>query len=187
MIIEGLLTTTLADGRPHAAPMGPVVDPDLTHWQLRPFQGSTTCDNLLRSGQAVFHVMDDVLPIVQSALSMPVDLQYRPCEHGGWIIQSSCHWYCLNVQHWDLSQPRSLATAQVLSSGIHRSFWGWNRAKHAILEATILATRLHLTGREAVLAQLQPLENAVTKTAGPRELLAWQLVEQYIHAWQDQR
>ncbi|HAC93021.1 MAG TPA: DUF447 domain-containing protein, partial [Planctomycetaceae bacterium] len=51
----------------------------------------------------------------------------------------------------------------------------------------ILATRLHLTGREAVLAQLQPLENAVTKTAGPRELLAWQLVEQYIHAWQDQR
>jgi hypothetical protein len=184
MILEGLLTTTLADGQPHVAPMGPAVDPELTQWQLRPFQGSTTCDNLLRSGIAVFHVMDDVLPIVQSALSLPVDLHYRRSADGGWVIESCCHWYSLKLQQWDLSQPRAIVSAQVQATGIHRSFWGWNRAKHAILEATILATRLNLTGRDAVVSQLQPLENAVIKTAGPRELLAWQLVEQYIRFWQ---
>jgi uncharacterized protein len=128
-------------------------------------------------------VVDDVLPVVQSALSLPVDLECLRNEHGGWIIASACQWYCLRMQQWDVSQPRAEAAAEVIASGNTRPFWGWNRAKHAVLEATILATRLHLSGPEAIAEQLRYLAVAVEKTAGPRETEAWNVVKQYIQNW----
>jgi hypothetical protein len=164
--------------------MGPVVDPELKHWQLRPFQTSTTFANLRRDGLGVFHVTDDVLLIVQTALSLPLDLPpigIRP--GGGWIIESACHWYCLEIKQWQLTNQRSLATAEVIEQQQMRPFWGWNRAKHAVLEATILATRLHLVGPEQIAEDLARLNQAVEKTAGPREFRAWGLVTGYIRDW----
>jgi uncharacterized protein len=183
MIIEGLMTTEAADGSPHLAPLGPVVDESLEQWLLRPFQSSNTFANLRRTGLGTFHVVDDILPVVQSALSLPVDLEFIRNEYGGWIIASACHWYSLNIQQWDVSQSRAEAAAQVIASGNIRPFWGWNRAKHAVLEATILATRLHLNGPESIAEQLELLEVAVEKTAGPRETEAWNLVKDYIQNW----
>ncbi|MBX3420008.1 MAG: DUF447 family protein [Pirellulaceae bacterium] len=180
MIIEGLLTTTSADGSPHVAPMGPVVNQSLDQWLLRPFQTSTTFANLRRHSSCIFHVMDDVLPIVQAALSLPVDVSFEPAASGGWVIQSACHWYCLETGQWDLSQPRSQVPARVITSKVQRPFWGWNRAKHAVLEATILATRIHLTGHDAVRQELDRLDSAVLKTGGPRETAAWQLLREFV-------
>jgi hypothetical protein len=183
MIIEGLMTTDAIEGGPHLAPLGPVVDESLDHWLLRPFQSSTTFANLRRTGVGTFHVVDDVLPIVQTALSLPVELEFSRNEHGGWIIASACHWYCLNMQDWNISQPRAEVRAQVIARGTIRPFWGWNRAKHAVLEATILATRLHLNGPEEIDEHLKLLGVAVEKTAGPREIEAWNMVRNYIQSW----
>lgn len=183
MIIEGLLTTEAANGGWHLAPLGPVVDQSLGRWLLRPFQSSTTFANLQRTGIGTFHVIDDVLPVVQAALSLPVDLQVSRNEHGGWTITSACQWYCLRMGQWNLSQPRAEVCAEVVGCGLIRPFWGWNRAKHAVLEATILATRLHLSGPSAIAEQLKFLSLAVEKTAGPRETEAWQLVNQFIQSW----
>lgn len=183
MIIEGLLTTTNADGSPHVAPMGPVVDPTLTSWRLRPFNTSSTFANLRRLGTCVFHVVDDVVPLVQSALSLPTELTYQSLSDGGWIIESACHWYCLNALTWDVSQERAEVTMRIQSQGVQRPFWGWNRAKHAILEATILATRLHLTGSEIVREELNRLEPTIQKTAGPREWQAWSLLSEFIDSY----
>lgn len=183
MIIEGLMTTEAADGRPHLAPFGPVVDESLEQWLLRPFQSSTTYANLRRTGMGTFHVVDDVLPLVQSVLSLPVDLRLSRNQHGGWLIESACHWYCLSMQQWDVSQPRAEVHARVVAKGMIRPFWGWNRAKHAVLEATILATRLHLKGPEMIADQLKMLALMVEKTAGPKERQAWHLVHDYIQNW----
>lgn len=180
MIIEGILTTTSADGSPHHAPMGPLVDDCLQEWLLRPFQTSTTFLNLRRHRQCVFHVVDDVLLLVHSALGIPIELSYQRSQVGGWVIDSACHWYCLETVDWELDQPRSQVTARVLEQGALRPFWGWNRAKHAIIEATILATRFHLTGRQTVLEELDRLASTVHKTAGPRELAAWELIRGFM-------
>ncbi len=180
MIIEGLLTTVDAGGSPHVAPMGPLVNPELTSWTLRPFQSSTTYQLLRENATCVFHVVDDVVPIVQAALGQPVSVEYTSHTQGGWIISSSCHWYRLQVTRWDASEQRSRAEAEVTDQGVLRPFWGWNRAKHAILEATILATRLHLADRAAIDEDLSKLEVAITKTAGPREQQAWRLLQDYF-------
>ena len=104
------------------------------------------------------------------------------CEETVWTIPSACHWYHLIVTDWDTSEPRTLAKALLLSQHVQRSFWGWNRAKHAILEATILATRYHLIPRAEVEEDLQRLEQAVFKTAGERELHAWYLLKDFFQA-----
>lgn len=183
MIIEGLLTSIADDGSPHVAPMGPSVDPELQSWTLRPFQSSTTFKNLRRTGTAIFHVVDDVLPVVQSALDFEVQLSYEKTADGNWLIKSACHWFELQLNSWKLDNDRAEVNAVVVRTEIQRPFWGWNRAKHAVLEATILATRLHLTGVEFVRGELFRLDQVVAKTAGPREIEAWQLVLQYVERW----
>jgi uncharacterized protein len=180
MIIEGLLTTTNTDGSPHVAPMGPLVDPALSQWRLRPFQSSTTFQNLRRHNICVFHVIDDVVPLVQSALSISTQLTYHPTPEEGWVIDTACHWYCLRAADWDLSQDRSQVTCEMASNGQLRPFWGWNRAKHAILEVTILATRLNLTGIEPIENEVKRLSVIVEKTAGPRELEAWAILHEFL-------
>ncbi len=180
MIIEGLLSTVRSDGGPHVAPMGPVVDESLENWLLRPFQTSTTFQLLQAKPYCIFHVVDDVLPIVQAALGFQVSVSYTRHDDGGWIIDSACHWYRLEIVVWNTEGLRSEARAKVHSHGFLRPFWGWNRAKHAVLEATILATRLHLADRDSIMEDLARLRPAVDKTAGPRECLAWELVNEYI-------
>jgi len=180
VIIEGLLSTLRPDGGPHVAPMGPVVDEALESWLLRPFQSSTTFQLLRAHPRCIFHVVDDVLPIAQAALGFPVELTYTRHPAGGWIADAACHWLELEVLDWKLDAQRSEGRAVVVSRGFMRPFWGWNRAKHAVLEATILATRLHLADRDAILEDLARLSIVVEKTAGPRERLAWELVSDYI-------
>ncbi len=180
MIIEGLLTTQSESGQPHVAPMGPVVNENRDQWTLRPFQSSTTFRLLQNHPIAVFHVIDDVLPVVQSALGMPVDLEFQRINDQCWRIVDCCQWFALEVTDWDTSDQRTRLQAKVVDQGIVRPFWGWNRAKHAVLEATILATRLHLADRDRIADDLAQLESAVKKTAGQRELLAWSCVMEYI-------
>ena len=61
-----------------------------------------------------------------------------------------------------------------------RDFFGFNRAKHAVLEATILATRLHLLPIEQVRSEFERLRSPVEKTAGPVELEAWRILNDYV-------
>lgn len=187
MIIEGLLTTEDDQGRPHVAPMGPVVDEPLENWLLRPFQTSTTFKLLRKQPLACFHVTDDVLPVVQAALGISVDLEFERHNSGRWIIPSACHWYGLRVTEWDLSNPRSEAKAAVETRGAIRPCWGWNRAKHAVLEATILMTRLHLLKLEDVRDEFARLQTAVEKTSGPREQAAWALLCERLESSSDDR
>ncbi len=216
MIIEGLLTTTTVDGTPHMAPMGPLVDVELKNWTLRPFSSSNTFRHLQSNPHCVFHVIDDVVPLVEAALGLPTSLSFellqrdvngefetfataereksppsldsdasslQSCYAGNvWTIPSACHWYHLIVTDWDTSEPRTLAKALLLSRHVQRPFWGWNRAKHAVMEAAILATRYHLVPHTEIEGDLQRLEQVVHKTAGERELHAWHLLKDFFQA-----
>ena len=61
--------------------------------------------------------------------------------------------------------------------------FGFNRAKHAVLEATILATRLHLVPEVDVRKQLESLASPVEKTAGTQEQAAFLLVTKFVDDW----
>ena len=72
-------------------------------------------------------------------------------------------------------------TAQVVDSGRLRDFFGFNRAKHAVVEAAILATRIGVLPDERILEELERLAVPVKKTAGPEEREAFQFLLQHVH------
>jgi hypothetical protein len=72
----------------------------------------------------------------------------------------------------------------IVHRGERRPFFGFNRARHAVLEAAILATRLHLLSSEEVLSALIPMRSAVEKTGGPSELSAFEMLEEFIRGYE---
>ena len=80
----------------------------------------------------------------------------------------------------DSSPPRSRIETDVVHRGIRREFIGFNRARHAVLEAAIYATRLHLLPRTFIDSELERLQVIVDKTAGPREVEAMALLTDYV-------
>jgi len=185
MILEGLVTTLDAAEALNVAPMGPIVAADMSRLELRPFQSSQTYRNLKRRRCGVFHVTDDVLLMAQAALNRLSALPdtFPAAKVPGRVLTDCCRWYEFEVATLDDSQERTHIVAPVVHTGRVRDFFGFNRAKHAVLEATILATRLHILPVDDVRAALDRLRSPVEKTAGPRELAAWSLVTDYVDAW----
>ena len=181
MILESIVTTVGPWGELNVAPMGPVVDEGLTRFRLRPFQTSTTFRNLQAHPEGVIHVVDDVLLIARGAIGALAEPPTRPAEIvRGRVLQDACRSFEFRVVSCDASQPRSEIAVEIVHTATHRDFWGFNRAKHAVLEAAILATRLHLLPAEEIQAEFRRLEAPVEKTAGPRELEAFALLQEYV-------
>ena len=185
MILEGLVTSQNALGEVNLAPMGPIVDPQMTSLILRPFQTSTTFQNLLQRPSGIFHVVDDVLLIAKAALHrLHTVPDTFPAERvDSRVLKDCCRWYEFEITTCDASSERTRLEATIIHSGRVRDFFGFNRAKHAVLEATILATRLHLIPEPEVRAQLQALASPVEKTAGPQEREAFALVNDVVNDW----
>ncbi len=182
MILEGLVTSIGRTGTLNIAPMGPIVDESMTWLHLRPFQTSQTFRNLSEHPQGVFHVIDDVLLLAKAAIGKLDEIpETFPAETiTGQVLKSACRWYEFEIESLDTTHERTDIHVRVLHVGRLRDHFGFNRAKHAVLEAAILATRLHLLSREEVERQLIALRAPVEKTAGPQELAAFELICNHV-------
>lgn len=151
--------------------MGPSVAPDWSRLLLRPFPSSTTGQNLIRDRQGVFHVTDDVELIAYAALgSLPATPPSHPAPHiDGFVLSDACQAYEIVVQDVDETGERVRIEATVVGVVRQRDFFGFNRAKHAVIEAAILATRFHLLNLDEVRADFDRLAVPVAKTGGPVE------------------
>ncbi len=182
MILEGIVTTLSAASDVNVAPMGAIVDRSMTTLRLRPFQTSETYQNLKAQLAGVFHVVDDVLLLARSAIGRLTEPpEMFPAETiSGVVLKSACRWYEFQICTIDDSQQRANILARVAHAGRIRDFFGFNRAKHAVLEAAILATRIDLLPRDDILNQLATLRIPVEKTGDPREAEAFELIECYV-------
>jgi uncharacterized protein len=189
VILEGIITTMNADNSVNISPMGPRVDASLTTFVLRPYQTSTTYKNIKRTGAAVFHVTDDVELLAHAAVGSPdPPPPLLPCrEVVGQIIASACRWYALRVRSLDDSQERTEIVCDVAGQGTLRDFFGFNRAKHAVVEAAILATRTQFLTVEHVLAEFERLRVPLDKTGGPSEQRAFEFLAAYVAAQYQRR
>jgi hypothetical protein len=183
MILEGIVTTLNADGTANISPMGPRVNEQFEQLLLRPYQTSTTYANLKRTGEGVFHVTDDALLLAQAAIDrLDPPPALIPCSAvSGVVLADACRWYAFRVRSIDDSQPRTDIVADVVDRGRQRDFFGFNRAKHAVVEAAILATRIGLIPRAEIEAELDRLAVPVEKTGGPREHQAFEILRSYVH------
>ena len=183
-IIEGLITTLNKDGTVNISPMGPIVDKNFRRFVLRPYQSSTTYQNLKRGGQAVFHVTDDNRLIAETAIGDPLapPPMVRAKNIEGQILKDTCSWYALRITKLDDAHERTWLEASCIDHGQQRSFIGYNRAQHAVLETAILATRIHILPPENIFDDLSRLELIVTKTASEYEKRAFDFLHHYIES-----
>ena len=69
MILEAIVTTLNMDQSVNVSPMGPRVDSSMKEFTLRPYESSTTCQNLQRTREGVLHVTDDVELLARAAIN----------------------------------------------------------------------------------------------------------------------
>lgn len=183
MILEGIVTTVGDDGALNIAPMGPEVEPSMSMrtFLLRPFRTSTTDRNLKERGEGVLHVTDDVLLLARAAIGNPVDAETRPASVvAGRILVATCRYYEFRVIDRDDRDERTSLRAETVAEGRVRDFFGFNRAKHAVVEASILATRTSLLPLEAIFAEYRKLAPLVEKTGGAAEREAFSLLTRHL-------
>lgn len=181
-LIETVVTTTGSDGLVNCAAMGVRWgEDDLVFW---PFRTTRTLRNLRVRGEAVVHLTDDVLLFVQAALGHPQPAMRAATAITGSVITDANAWREVVVT--DIAPagdglPRFRVRARVVAAGEgERPPLGLCRARHAAVEASILASRLRWLGADRVRAEIDRLQELVDKTAGPRERAAMDYVRRYV-------
>jgi hypothetical protein len=178
VIIESIVTTIGAEGSINCAPMGVEWGDDVI--VLKPFIETATYRNVTAIRSAVVNLTDDVRVFAQAAISNPLYATVPAIVVRGVVLADCCSWRELEVRSIDSTPPRSRIETVVVHRGFRREFIGFNRACHAVLEAAIYATRLHLLEPAFVRSEMARLQVMVDKTAGDREREAMALLTTHI-------
>ena len=185
LIVETVVTTKNAKGEVHIAPLGLIAEGD--NWVLAPFRPSRTLDNLREVPFAVASHTDDVR-VFAGCLTGRKNWPMRPADEiDGAVLESA-------VSHWELAvnrvtqdEVRPRFSCHVVHKASHRPWGGFNRAQAAVLECSVLVSRLKMLPPEKIEAELKYLEIAILKTAGAREAEAWGWLMERIAAWGAER
>ncbi|WP_207478737.1 DUF447 domain-containing protein [Arenibaculum pallidiluteum] len=173
LIRETIVTTRSAAGIVHVAPMGVTVL-DEGVYLLAPFRPSRTLDNLLETRCAVINHTDDVRVFAGCVTGRRRDWPTGAARHvAAPVLAGALSHEEVEVVGIEEDPARPRLTCRLRHVEVHRAATGHNRAQAAVIEAAILATRLHLLPPEKVEREVAYLTIAVEKTAGPLEAEAW--------------
>ena len=177
-ILETVVTTINPDDSVNCAAMG--VEWGERRIVIKPYRGTRTLRNLRATGAAVVNVTDDILLFSQAALGDPRPPTRAAASVDGAVLDAACSWREVRVEQIDGDAARASVSTTVVGAGRGREFLGFNRACHAVLEASILASRARMLEAEFIRAELRRLQVLVDKTGGPREREAMAYVREVV-------
>lgn len=172
MIYETIITSLDAENQPHIAPFGVREENGLV--LIAPFRPSSSLDNLLYHRSAVMNLTDDVR-VFAGALT---GRRHWPVEVAevinGVVLTSALTHRELELVEVKEDETRPELLFKVVHEVQHHPFLGFNRAQAAVIELAVLVSRLHMLPMEKIETEVTYLAIAIEKTAGERELQAWQ-------------
>ncbi len=179
-IRETILVTQDAAGAPHVAPLGLTQDGE--EWIAAPFFPSRTLDNLRTHPFFTASVTDDVR-VFAGSLTGRRDWPVTPAEKiaGHYLTGALAHRE-FEIMRVTEDEQRPKFHARVVHEVAHAPAPGFNRAQAAVIEAAILVSRLNILPPEKIRSEIEYLQIAISKTAGPRELEAWSWLMERINA-----
>jgi hypothetical protein len=184
LIHECVVTTLSPEGRPHIAPLGLIEEGP--YWIAAPFRPSTTLFNLENGNKFTASFTDDprvFAGLVTGVRSFPLtDIEDWPAPRLSVALAHAA----LEIERIEADDVRPRFFCRVRHTESHRPFLGMNRARSAVLEAAILATRLGRLPREKVDSEIAYLAIAIEKTAGDAEREAWEMVMEKFRAHYDE-
>ncbi len=176
MIFETIIITTDANQTPHVTPFGVRYEAD--NVIIAPYKPSITLDNILANHFAVMNMTDDVR-VFAGALTghnswplLPVN-NNQHSQHVGYRLADCLAHTLLEMIEVRDDYERPQLIMKVVKTENNYAFKGFNRAQAAVVELSILVSRLHLLSKEKVMNERAYLQIAIDKTAGKRELEAW--------------
>lgn len=149
-------------------------------FRLRPYSSSQTYKNLYATREGVICFTDDVLLFVETALfsSCPPysqSRQVRPPRLAG----AGAFWE-FRVTTFDAAIEPAVVEAEILHCEAETGVYGFCRARMAVLEAAIAATRWQYIETEWLARNWPYWRDLVNKTGGVREKQAYSLVCEFL-------
>jgi hypothetical protein len=181
MILETIVTTQNRAGKPHIAPMG--IHAQGEELAILPFHPSATLDNLAATKTAVINYCDDVR-IFAGCLTGRRDWPLKPAEKiAGHVLASALAHTEVEIVRIEENPIRPKFFCRPVTEVNHAPFRGFNRAQYSVLEAAILVSRLSRLPLERIEREIGYLRIGIEKTAGPRELEAWNWLMAHIESF----
>lgn len=172
MIYETIVSTCSTEGEVHIAPFGIQWHDDRV--LISPFKPSTTLQNILQSGFAVLNLTDDVRVFAAAIAKKKAFATEQVPNLQVVRLQNCLAHHVLTLDEVEEDDVRPKLWMRVTESVSHAPFMGFNRAQAAVIELAVLVSRLHMLPLEKITQEMQYLQIAIDKTAGPREQEAWQ-------------
>ena len=181
MISETIIISQDAIGAVHVSPFGIKHEGDFV--VISPYKPSTTLDNILATKHAVMNLTDDVRVFAGALIKHKAWNLLQANKIEGFRLAD-----CLAHVELRLVEVRENATRpqlvmQKVFEQNHRPFKGFNRAQAAVVELSILVSRLDMLSKEKVMTESAYLQIAIDKTAGERELEAWSWLLEKMHTF----
>lgn len=180
VIREAVVATVNPDASIHLTPLG--YREEAGHLLLAPFVPSQTLYNLRARGFGALSFTDDVR-VIAGCLTGRRDWPLVPCVfvRCGRLADALAHTEFEVVSIVEDAVRPEFICCRVHTEN-HAPFPGFNRAQAAIIEAAILVSRLDRLEPAHVRREFARLLPAVEKTAGERERLAWQWLNEAMRA-----
>jgi hypothetical protein len=184
-ISEVIVTTESAAGLPNAAPIGILTEIDEQGKEAKHFaklyKGSQTLANVLETTTLAANVTNDAVLFVKTAFGHLNEEAYRSEFAGVPVLKDANAWIVFTSV---LIEERSdYVHFQVLPRAVkinRQEVKAINRGLNAVIEATILATRLELATdepeKEAMKKQMRLYKETVEKCGGRREKEAMEIL-----------
>lgn len=178
MIFETIICTVDVDCKPHITPFGVRFEDAKENARviISPYKPSTTLNNILATKFAVMNMTDDVR-IFAGALTGRNDWPLLPINNinnnVGYRLADCLAHTVLQLIAVRGDETRPQLVMRTVYSENHASFQGFNRAQAAVVELSVLASRLDRLPKDKVMSEKAYLQIAIDKTAGERELEAW--------------
>jgi len=178
VIVETIVTSIDENNTPHIAPFGVRERDGLV--LISPFRPSATLDNLLLSRSAVINLTDDVR-VFAGALTGRRSWPVHAAEKiNGYVLDGALAHRELELVEVKQDDVRPELYFRVVHEANHSPFRGFNRAQAAVVELSILVSRLDRLPMEKIQAEIAYLTIAMEKTAGECEREAWNWLMEHI-------
>ena len=179
---ETIVTTKNIDNTIKISPLGIYIDENIL--RIKPFKPSISLDNILRNKSGVINYVDDVRVFASCIVKNDIKIELTKVDKIDCSrIKSAVSHTEFIIDHVKDDNLRPTIICKPVNEEIHRMYYGLNRAKSAVLELCILASRLGIIDDEKIKNEIKYLNIAIKKTAGRNELEAWKWLNDYINTY----
>ena len=180
MIIETIVSTISKKNIVNFAPFG--IKRTNKFIFISPYVPSVTLQNLLDNKFAAINYIDESEYFVNCIIGKK-NFKKKKCKLINAFYLENCLSYDeVEVINFTEDLKRPTFKCRILLSRCIKPFKGFNRARSALLEACILASRTKFLKKKKIMEELKYLSNAIIKTSGKKELDSWKKINQFINS-----